>query len=398
MAPVIWYRTTLSTLNTASFAGGDSGAPSSLSRRLFTLLGQLGQMVDEAERPIVQVISIAAAAGVAPRAARRNRGRDRHPAHPRAIGLGVGLAPLLIATTLALGPNDYVTFRAAALIVPFVLLAAGVGWVELLRQVRRSRPGSARLVTAVGLVVLLGVVGTNAARGVWGVTNHVWSDRAVTAEFGEAAGWVSELGGPQGDHVTVAVGTVWDQLWLAEALSAEPDVSWINLRGDLGYRGNLLLTDFWDGEQDPSRTRRSRGLREPGCGDHRVERPLLLVDMAAGGTVAVPDASTGKWQWIINEGGIPASGPAGVRILVAAAEHRRALPADRGPPRRHGDPGHDRRRTRDAPVGRVRCPARAAADRPHRRLPRRDRRAGRLPVQRHRHRLSQRYRASSGRK
>ncbi len=46
---------------------------------------------------------------------------------------------------------------------------------------------------------------------------------------------------------------MWEQLWLAEALADLPDVSWVNLRGDLGYRANTELTSFWDGEQDPLR-------------------------------------------------------------------------------------------------------------------------------------------------
>lgn len=169
--------------------------------------------------------------------------------------LGVGLGYVAVLTA---GHHGYTQMRAVALLLPLVLLPAAAGWgAAVHRAVRATRPGTAgrgsrptaRWAVAAGAVLLVGVTCLGAAlnlrSAVAGLDRDLAESRAVGADFREAARWVAEHGGTQGEGVTVAVPDLFDQMWSAYELRDDDLVSYLALRPDY-----LLTGQFWAGEPD----------------------------------------------------------------------------------------------------------------------------------------------------
>ncbi|WP_454049444.1 hypothetical protein [Cellulomonas sp. Marseille-Q8402] len=169
--------------------------------------------------------------------------------------LGVGLGYVAVLTA---GHHGYTQMRAVALLLPLVLLPAAAGWgAAVHRAVRATRPGSGRRwsrpaarwavgVVSVGLIAMT-VAGTalNLRSVVAGLDRDLVESRAVDADFREAARWVAERGGTEGEGVTVVAPDLFDQMWVAYELRDEELVSYVALRRDY-----LLTGQYWAGEAD----------------------------------------------------------------------------------------------------------------------------------------------------
>ncbi|TFD39213.1 hypothetical protein E3T40_01705 [Cryobacterium sp. TMT1-19] len=250
----------------------------------------------------------------------------------RAFGIGgVGLSTLVVLYIGSRG-NEYITRRAVDMLMPLLIIGAVLGAsviVAALRARLRGDHASRALTLGVTAIAIAGALAPTYLV-VRLIVQEQADDRIVSPAVGEAADWVSDRGG-DGDDVTAALTTLYDQLWLSEALVDEPDVSYVNMRGDLGYRGNLNLLSYWDGELDRFI------LVGPGAylvaEDAAVaERNELfqMLDLSHGPvTVAVPvelDPSTdpttrGRWAWTIDvDGRISGDPGTAVELLSNASD------------------------------------------------------------------------------
>ena len=214
------------------------------------------------------------------------------------------------------------TESSVDMLTPLLLLGAGLGWWGMVSWVKRAAPRiPARVVPTIALCAAVAVAATSLGVATRHIVANAESIRTVTADFNEAASWIDELGGDKGEDVTVAVATLFEQLWLSEALHDRADVSYVNLRGDLGYRANLSMESFWDGEHD------RYVLAGPGAFVSASPGAVLesndtftLLDMSAAATVVVPIVSDREWGWQLDAAGNLASYAAAEVEILSGSE------------------------------------------------------------------------------
>lgn len=316
VGPVIWFRALQGLLLVGSISTQQSGTSPSVTSLLLALAGPYQVLLTtgagRATLAGVAVLFAAISAGVVLALLRTTT---------RGIAIGAFVATAG-ALYIGLRGNWYITGRAIDMVTPFVLIAAVLGWSNVARGVNAL--ANRRLALAVtSIVVALGVGGMAVGARVasTSIVAGAADDRVVTEEFAEAAEWIREVDDPSGDDVAVAVGTMYDQLWISDALAEMPDVSYVSLRGDLGYRSNLSMVDFWDKEEN------RYVLVGPGAFAEYETGALVasnsrfrLIDMSAGATVAIPVAQDGNWLWTVDEkGAIDSQGNARVQILSSAS-------------------------------------------------------------------------------
>jgi len=240
------------------------------------------------------------------------------PSHTR--GLAVG-ALLGVALALYIGSRGdlYIGARAVDMMTTVVLIAAVVGWSAVADILIASRRGALPKVSAaLALAVAVGVVATGVGASVRHIVHREPLDRHVTQDYQQAAEWVREHAGGLGGPATAAVATLFDQLWLADAIIPSPDVAFINLRGDLGYLSDRGLESFWDGESDPY-VLVGPGAFFDGSAQAVVESnaTFRLIRMSDADAVAVPVSEDGDWLYTVDgAGGITAQRAADVQILA----------------------------------------------------------------------------------
>ena len=333
LGPVIWFRAVQGLLLAASLATrpdtavptpGEivwsfSGPYQGVLRGFEPLLG--GRWVMAAV--LVLLVSIAVGVVLALVASRT-----------RGIAVGV-VAAALGAVYIAYRGNPYISGRAVDMVTPLVIMAAVLGWSTVGQRMIALSPRP--LAIALTTLLVAGGVGGVLVGGKVTADNSLLKaedDRVVSDEFAEAAGWVDDLGAADGADVAVAAGTEFDQLWLSDALATEPDVSYISLRGDLGYRSDLGLLDYWDGESaryvlvGPG----AYAAYSPDAVLHSNAR-FTLLDLDRDATVAVPVAAppptpveaaageTGDWSWVVDADGVITSAKsAQIRIVTSRTD------------------------------------------------------------------------------
>jgi len=233
--------------------------------------------------------------------------------------LGVGLFLSIYMTTVRERP--YTQQRIVQLLLPLVLLVVAVGWDRLWRAAgarraagsgrrRRDHPRRAQVVVAV-----LGVAGAALFAITNGVVDHRMrlSDQAelrhVGPEFEEAAGWVRDVGGDDGEKASVLVGDFFSQLWITDALRGETGVASPSLF--VSYQGQ---TSYWDGK--PRRwllTDRSAIKRADDGVVVKQNDRFALLDLSQGrAVVAVPADEFGQNSYILLRSD---SAPETIRLL-----------------------------------------------------------------------------------
>ncbi|MEA9984427.1 hypothetical protein [Subtercola sp. RTI3] len=332
LGPLIWARAIQNSLFVGGIAAGGGGTTLSFGEGVGRLLGPYQAIFEpngvvtygHTGQVLLTLVVLAILAGcVLALIGRRSR--------PLAVGAALSAA---IIVYIAFKGNDYVTSRGAAIVTPLVFTAAVLGWVNLYRWARRSQrsttdptarsnsrrgrslavlvAGAAAAAVTVGIGVNFAFVNTVDARS---------DDVLVSAEFHEAASWVSRIGNGDGSAVAVASATLFQQLWISEALSSAPDVSYISLRGDLGYRGNLTMHTFW--ADQPERYvllgRGAFGSYDPSAVVEQNSQ-FVLLDLTKPATVAVPVVAAPSWSYVTDASGAISSSAAGVVQLLTSEQ------------------------------------------------------------------------------
>ncbi|MCM6761767.1 hypothetical protein NB037_04975 [Rathayibacter sp. ZW T2_19] len=230
------------------------------------------------------------------------------------VGRAVLIASVLLASYGALRGSSYFFQRMIDVVSPFVVAVSALGVVLLLVPLVR-RGGAARTVGAVALGGLsLGWVAVNGvAYGQQLIPT--WGEREISPDYREAGDWVEAL--DDGADVTVMTGDLFQQMWISDELQDEPDVAYPSLRGDLGYRGDLSMSSFWN-----ARATRyllvGTGARYAASESAVLERngTFVLLDLSAGSAAAAVNTSPGPaWSYFVD----PSErlyGGAGARIAV----------------------------------------------------------------------------------
>ncbi|TAJ49306.1 MAG: hypothetical protein EPO52_03260 [Herbiconiux sp.] len=244
-------------------------------------------------------------------------------------GLAVGIVIAIVgAAYIGTRGNDYVTGRASDMVTPLIICAAVIGWAALVERLQGAGPsgGAVKRVTGAGLVaVAAGVVGLSAL-GAWNfVVVNGPDDRFVTNDFSDAAGWVKGVQEAGGADITVATASLFDQLWISESLRSLPDVSYISLRGDLGYRSDLAMTSFWEGERDRYVLVGPGGYFDGDADVIERNSTFALLDFDNPAVVATPVVDvpgSATWGYGVDPAGVIRSGghgPAPVDLLTNRA-------------------------------------------------------------------------------
>ncbi|NMR20860.1 hypothetical protein [Cellulomonas fimi] len=205
--------------------------------------------------------------------------------------LGVGLGYIGFLTVEHRG---YSQMRSASLLLPLLLVVTVAGWSALLRSLRRSRrvPRAARVAVASGLVLSVAVWAfVNLRSAPAGLDRGYAASRHVDETYDEAAAWVDELGGREGEDVTVAAPDFVHQLWLSHLLRDDELVSYVSLRPD--YLG---VQSYWAGESDRY-VLVGPGAALDATGGTVVEQNerFTLVDMSAGPVVVTVPRELVSW-------------------------------------------------------------------------------------------------------
>ncbi|KQS73418.1 hypothetical protein [Modestobacter sp. Leaf380] len=162
----------------------------------------------------------------------------------------------------------YTQRRALEIAVPVLLFMAVAGWGALVTRLARrlARPASpavgrgtgdparpvrwrrpaAVAVVLVAFVPVLTWAGVNTRSSLAAYLTPVdLQARHVDTDFSDAVGWVDEVGGADGEGVSVVVPSFFEQQWLALSLEGEPDVEYPSVRSDY-----FRTQSFWDGGVD----------------------------------------------------------------------------------------------------------------------------------------------------
>ena len=219
--------------------------------------------------------------------------------------LGGGAALVVYLTTVDRG---YTQQRAVEVFFPLVIFAAVLGW----DKITTSAP---RAVRSVLLVALVG------AACVWTIENTATSraeaqvatpDRHVDGDFKEAAGWISELGGAEGDNTAVLAPSFFDGLWIADALRDLRRVAYPTLNPSY-----LTRISYWDLEPDRYLLV-GRGTivnADPAAVLRRNDRFELLDTRAGAVTVAAPQDQQ-SWEPFPDDEGRDFTNASATSVLV----------------------------------------------------------------------------------
>jgi hypothetical protein len=223
------------------------------------------------------------------------------------IPLGAVLAVGVILTAYAsVTGRGYLQDRLITLTVPLVWVTAVLGLQLVLRRRRRRAGSPLPRWTAVTLTVATTAVACilNATSATAALDPKVVRARAVTGEFADAAGWVRELGGPEGENVTVAVPDLFDQMWLLYELRDDDAVSFLSLHQDY-----LRPENYWNGEVDRYVIVGSGVALTTEAGVIRRSAHFRLVDTSAAPvTVVAPTEMSTWWPFPDDPGALGGSG------------------------------------------------------------------------------------------
>ncbi len=183
-----------------------------------------------------------------------------------ALLLGVGVAavllsrrrPAMLAFALVGGMfayylgvmkhRPYSQFRAVEIWLPLLLMVVAFGFDRLYERLRLT-PWAASVGIRPALLVVTMLIPTLAWTGanLHSSTNLMSNKRAILARhvdssFAQAAGWLEQVGGPQGADTTVFTPNFFDQLWIGEALKSRPRTAYPFL-----YISYEKYPSYWSG-------------------------------------------------------------------------------------------------------------------------------------------------------
>ncbi|WP_127792903.1 hypothetical protein [Agromyces sp. LHK192] len=307
--PLIWFRA----VNSLLVVGGVAAAPTSgtpglrvsVERVLGALPGSAVRDLPGDPNPPAALAVLAAVivlAGIAiGLVAMRSRG----------LSVGAGVA-LVVAFVLAVRSGDYVAGRAVDMVSPILLVVGLIGWQHLV-----SRFGMhPRRVVVVAIAVVLGAA--SAATGVQFIRGErlaaASTTNVVDADFAALREWATRASA-DGTGAGLATPAFFEQLWGSDAMRDLDGVSYVTLRGDLGYRGDTSMTRYWNGVR-PDVVIAGPGAFIAADADAvtDVAGRFSRVDFTAGSAViAVPASGDVQWAW---SSSAPVLGGSGGTVLL----------------------------------------------------------------------------------
>lgn len=153
-----------------------------------------------------------------------------------AAGAAVGTVAAGVLGYLAYRDASYNQMRLVMYAMPLVVMFSVAGWRRLTEGSRVATVSAFAVAVAVG--VQFGFVSQE-------LSLRRPTDRVVDDSYAEAAGWVRDLGGPEGRDVTAVIVDGPTQLWLASALRPYAEVAYGVL--DISYLGQQ---SYLDGRSD----------------------------------------------------------------------------------------------------------------------------------------------------
>lgn len=229
-------------------------------------------------------------------------------------GVGAGLGLTAMATLTSRG---YLQDRLVTLVVPLVLWVCVGGWALLVGELRRPPPLRRRRlvatsVAAVGLLVAgVGLVG-NVRTTVAHADRWAGTPRLVGGEYAVLASWARELGGPDGQDITVVVPDLFQQMWVLYELRGLPAVSYTSLHHDY-----LVHDRYWSGELDRYLlvgpgvpTSAAPGVIVRSVGGFR------LLDLQRGAAVVLAPTAMDSWGEFVDGAGTLAAGPQSRMVVL----------------------------------------------------------------------------------
>lgn len=242
----------------------------------------------------------------------------------RPLWVGIIASCALNVLRLSVGPDrdGYTQQRLVEIGLPLVVVAAGVGWSALavrgVGAIRAAPVGSSRrrrwlaAVVVVVVVVAIGWTLVNMRSAARTAAAAVADPGHVDGAYAEAARWVDELGGREGEDVTVLASDFEQQLWIAQALQHQADVAYPVL--DASY---FIVERHWAGERDRFVLADSASLVDADAGVVvRENARFRLLDMSRGEAVVATTLGFSLGHWNAPEPGPSAWMADDGRLLV----------------------------------------------------------------------------------
>ncbi|SCX51743.1 hypothetical protein SAMN03159343_2622 [Klenkia marina] len=229
----------------------------------------------------------------------------------RGLATGFAVSSTAVVGLLTAEGLDYAQRRAVEITFSVGLFLAVLGWASVASAVTglvrrfadRRRPAVARLVAAgiasVVLVSLAAWVSLNARSSLDSLDPVALPGRHVDGSFTEAAAWVRELGGDEGEDLSVLVPQFFDQQWMTLVLADEDDVEYPALRPDY-----LRVSSYWSGGTDRYWLV-GDGVQvaaDPGVVIRQNDR-FRLLDLDRGEAVVVAPYDLLNWNLFVRPGG-----------------------------------------------------------------------------------------------
>jgi hypothetical protein len=234
----------------------------------------------------------------------------------RGVWIGLLLVGVGYIVDLTLGQKGYTQFRTVILMAPLVMVTATAGYDGWLNYLARRRWMGVRVVSRVALVlVLVSWILVNVRTVRDQVDPAFAASRHIGHEYQDAAQWVTDFGGPEGQDVTVLVPDFVQNIALNLVLRDFDQVSY-----PMENANYLHVGKFWDEGNDP--------YLLVGAGTQfdvdrsaivRSNDKFTLIDRRVpGGTVIAPMDLTG-WNWFVQPDG-SFQGGYGSQLLVIQSD------------------------------------------------------------------------------
>ena len=226
------------------------------------------------------------------------------------------LAALLLVGILVCGyasatGRGYLQDRVVTLTMPLLWVTAVLGWDVTMRPLAiRRHPVRRRVGAAVAVALTAVLCIVNASSASAALDPELGRSRLVSGEFDDVAGWVRELGGPEGRDVTVAVPDLFDQMWMLYELRDDEEVSFLSLHQDY-----LRPEIYWNGEVDRYIVVGAGVVLTNEAAVIRRSERFKLVDTTVAPVTVVAPTEMSTWWAFPDQGGALGGTGSGVVLL-----------------------------------------------------------------------------------
>lgn len=294
IAPTAWYRGAVQVVNFEGSSGDASPSPFFPDHQGAWLNHILGVSPITSDTPVSDATIILAVILVVgcllAVLVSRNRG----------VWIGLLVVGLSYIVNLTLNQKGYTQFRSVILIAPLIITAAAAGYGAWLGVLKTRRRMVMRLSLSAGLSLALALwIALNYNTAQDQVDPVFAASRHIGEEYHQAAQWVSEFGGVDGQDITVLAPDFVQNVALNLILRDFDRVSY-----PVENANYLHVGAFWDGGADPYLLI-GAGVQFDVHSSAIVRRndKFVLIDRRVpGGTVIAPIDLT-RWNWFVEPDG-----------------------------------------------------------------------------------------------